>query len=174
MAEWNTPARNAAIIKGPCDQKARWVFGHCWTAEPGGLGPGAVITTVHHANKLYCSFQSNAQRLIQPRSVRTSRYLPTTSVTIRHLKKAIEGQIEALADEPCAPTGPACLPAGFVSVNRCSIYSVQGFEKRKKCLPSKLRECKDAGVENQNLPGRGEIDVNQPGLGPPRQMPPWE
>jgi len=26
MAEWNTPARNAAIKKRPCDQKTRWVF----------------------------------------------------------------------------------------------------------------------------------------------------
>lgn len=27
MAGWNTPARNAAINKRPCDQKTRWVFG---------------------------------------------------------------------------------------------------------------------------------------------------
>jgi hypothetical protein len=26
MAAWNTPARNAAISKRPCDQKTRWVF----------------------------------------------------------------------------------------------------------------------------------------------------
>jgi hypothetical protein len=33
MAEWNTPARNAAINKGPCDQKAQWVFGRCWQGQ---------------------------------------------------------------------------------------------------------------------------------------------
>jgi hypothetical protein len=26
MAGWNTPARNAAIIKKPCDQKAQWAL----------------------------------------------------------------------------------------------------------------------------------------------------
>lgn len=30
MAGWNTPARNAAITKRPCDQKTRWVFDNCW------------------------------------------------------------------------------------------------------------------------------------------------
>ena len=30
MAVWNTPARNAAINKRPCDQKTQLVFGHCW------------------------------------------------------------------------------------------------------------------------------------------------
>jgi hypothetical protein len=50
----------------------------------------------------------------------------------------------------------------ILSVNPCSVYSVQEFEKRKKCLRPKLKGCKGAGLENQNLPGRGEIDLNQP------------
>ena len=33
MAGWNTPARNAAISKRPCDQKTRQVFGHCWQGQ---------------------------------------------------------------------------------------------------------------------------------------------
>jgi hypothetical protein len=35
MAGWNTPARNAAINKRPCDQKTRWVFGHYWQGQHG-------------------------------------------------------------------------------------------------------------------------------------------
>jgi hypothetical protein len=33
MAGWNTPARNAAIAKRPCDRKTQWVFGHCWQRQ---------------------------------------------------------------------------------------------------------------------------------------------
>jgi hypothetical protein len=41
MAGWNTPARNAAINKRPCDQKTRCVFGHCWKGQhrSGGCSP---------------------------------------------------------------------------------------------------------------------------------------
>src|SRR6266850_139046 len=40
QAGWNTPARNAAINKRPCDQKTQWVFGHCWQGQhrSGGCG----------------------------------------------------------------------------------------------------------------------------------------
>jgi hypothetical protein len=41
MAGWNTPARNAAISKRPCDQKTRWGFGHRWQEQhrSGGCSP---------------------------------------------------------------------------------------------------------------------------------------
>jgi hypothetical protein len=38
-------------------------------------------------------------------------------------------------------------PGRILNVNPCSVYSVQGFEKRKKCLRPKLRECKGQVVK---------------------------
>jgi hypothetical protein len=54
MAGWNTPARNAAINKRPCDQETRLVFGHCWQGQhrSGGCSPtdlhGGLLAVVAH------------------------------------------------------------------------------------------------------------------------------
>ena len=53
MAEWNTPAGNAAINKRPCDQKIRWVFGQSrlqLSARANGrFGSVSRVTPVHTA-----------------------------------------------------------------------------------------------------------------------------